>query len=545
MLSRIISFFCILLFCSVIPAQESVSIGMLSPRPIPQEQAKWNNLAEYLTKALPGYHFEIKILDYPGLLQAVEENRFQFVLTNPSHYVLLSHQFNLTQPLATLINREGNFNLSSFGGTIFTTQDHADINVLADIKDRKIAAVFEDSLGGYQAQAYQFKEEGLDLPDVKQIIFTGMPHDKVVAEVLAGRADVGFIRSGTLEHMAQEGKVDLNRIKFIHAIESPGYPYQHSTILYPEWPLVSVGSINPKLKRDLVSTLLSISNNRELMDKLGISGFDLPANYSTVYELLQAIHAPPYDRIDRITLRDLFQQYFWQIIVFIFFILALLVMTVRIKILNIKLKNEKVSAFNLLQIVKSNEEHLRSIGNNLPNGYIFQYVISADGGHEFKFISAGVEKVHGLTAEQVLEHSALLLNQIDPQYRFLFEDAEANSARELSDFSIELPFSYATQKNRWFQIHSRPRLINGLTVWDGVAMDITERKLAEEALSLSSQRLQLATRVANIGIWDWDIVTNELVWDDSMYQLYGIRKNDFGGAYDAWIGTIHPEDKAY
>ena len=76
-------------------------------------------------------------------------------------------------------------------------------------------------------------------------------------------------------------------------------------------------------------------------------------------------------------------------------------------------------------------------------------------------------------------------------------------------------------------------------------VDITERKRTEDALRLSSERLQLATRVASIGIWDWNVVKNEMVWDDSMYQLYGIRKEDFGGAYDAWIRAIHPEDKAY
>ncbi|HEX5391950.1 MAG TPA: ATP-binding protein [Rhodocyclaceae bacterium] len=76
-------------------------------------------------------------------------------------------------------------------------------------------------------------------------------------------------------------------------------------------------------------------------------------------------------------------------------------------------------------------------------------------------------------------------------------------------------------------------------------VDITERKRTEDALRFSSERLQLATRVANIGIWDWDVVKNELLWDDSMYLLYGIRREDFGEAYDAWIRTVHPEDKAY
>jgi PAS domain S-box-containing protein len=83
---------------------------------------------------------------------------------------------------------------------------------------------------------------------------------------------------------------------------------------------------------------------------------------------------------------------------------------------------------------------------------------------------------------------------------------------------------------------------NGLAI---TIQNITERKQTEDALHLSSERLHLATRVANIGIWDWDIVNDQLVWEDSMYRLYGIRKEDFGGAYDAWIRTILPEDKAH
>jgi len=76
----------------------------------------------------------------------------------------------------------------------------------------------------------------------------------------------------------------------------------------------------------------------------------------------------------------------------------------------------------------------------------------------------------------------------------------------------------------------------------GMIQDITERKQAEEDLRRVSERLQLATRAANIGIWDWDVARDETVWDDAMYKLYGKRKEDFSGAYDAWAQSLAPED---
>jgi PAS domain S-box-containing protein len=59
-----------------------------------------------------------------------------------------------------------------------------------------------------------------------------------------------------------------------------------------------------------------------------------------------------------------------------------------------------------------------------------------------------------------------------------------------------------------------------------------------------SERLNLAITAANIGIWDWDIINNKLLWDESMYALYGISKHGFAQSYQAWIAFIHPEDQA-
>jgi PAS domain S-box-containing protein len=76
-----------------------------------------------------------------------------------------------------------------------------------------------------------------------------------------------------------------------------------------------------------------------------------------------------------------------------------------------------------------------------------------------------------------------------------------------------------------------------------VAEDITKRKQAENALLVQTERLDLATRTAGIGIWDWNLEKNDLVWDDRMYALYGIRRGDFTGAYQAWLSGLHPEDR--
>ncbi len=76
------------------------------------------------------------------------------------------------------------------------------------------------------------------------------------------------------------------------------------------------------------------------------------------------------------------------------------------------------------------------------------------------------------------------------------------------------------------------------------ARESRERELreSEARLGLSEERLKLAIDAASLGIWDWDVERDRLVWDDSMYRLYGVRKEEFSGAFDAWSKCIVPED---
>ena len=76
-----------------------------------------------------------------------------------------------------------------------------------------------------------------------------------------------------------------------------------------------------------------------------------------------------------------------------------------------------------------------------------------------------------------------------------------------------------------------------------VFMNIDRQKKVEDQLTKREERLALAVRAARLGIWDWDIKKNEMVWDHGMYELYGLRQNTAPDIYEAWLNNLHPDDR--
>jgi len=75
--------------------------------------------------------------------------------------------------------------------------------------------------------------------------------------------------------------------------------------------------------------------------------------------------------------------------------------------------------------------------------------------------------------------------------------------------------------------------------------EIAERKRAEETLKKSETRLAEAQKIAHLGNWDWDIVTNDIYWSDEIYRIFGLRPQEFGATYEAFLDMIHPEDREF
>ena len=94
------------------------------------------------------------------------------------------------------------------------------------------------------------------------------------------------------------------------------------------------------------------------------------------------------------------------------------------------------------------------------------------------------------------------------------------------------------------EIGSRPMYENGVVTGAVLTFaDITVRKQAEEALRDKDHRIRLAIKATEVGIWEWNTLTNRVRWDHQMFHLYGIPATTDGLVdFTDWSGAVIPED---
>lgn len=320
-----------------------VKIGVLALYGEEEAYSDWNETARYLTEVCKqkypqeNNHFSIVPIGFNEIDTIVENNQVDFLIVNSNIYVYLEYTYDIGR-IATLKKKVGDTEQVQFGGIIFTRANHPDIVDLSDINDNTtIAAVAENSLGGYLVQ----KGELLNNHDIDIDTFSQSPlflenHKDVIKAILDGQADIGFVRTGTMEEMISDGDIsssdirvlldyssDEDRIYHKHS-DSREFPFAHSTDLYPEWPIAKLRSTSNELSERVATSLIEMNAEDSAAITAGITGWTIPLNYQPVHELQKSLKVSPYEHYGEVSLRDFFIQYrIWIISILVLAIILL------------------------------------------------------------------------------------------------------------------------------------------------------------------------------------------------------------------------------
>lgn len=141
------------------------------------------------------------------------------------------------------------------------------------------------------------------------------------------------------------------------------------------------------------------------------------------------------------------------------------------------------------------KNQIERITDNLL-GMICRYVFRADGSSSIAYVSSHCLEMFEVSQQEAIENPNLLVEMIVPEDREELREKLGGCIESLQPFKHEYRVDLPRQGLRWRQsIGQLARLDNGDTIWDGVILDITDRKSAELALQSANEELAKATRM--------------------------------------------------
>ncbi len=193
------------------------------------------------------------------------------------------------------------------------------------------------------------------------------------------------------------------------------------------------------------------------------------------------------------------------------------------------------------------EQRLRNVTNNLSNAVVYQITGLPDGSRRFTYVSRSVERLNEVTVEEVMADAGVIYRQVLPEYRAIVTEREEEALKNLTTLRVEVLSRLPSGSFRWFEYTSTPRRqADGLLVWDGVEVDITARKHAEEALQESENRFRRLAENAPDLVYRMSLPDGKYEYvSPSSLQITGFTPEEH---YNGTVGaerTVHPDCAGY
>jgi phosphonate transport system substrate-binding protein len=165
-------------------------------------------------------------------MRMVGQGKVDISFTNPYVYVKTAYRYG-EKAFAQVIEDSG---LKSFRGQIICRADNSSIQTIQDCKGKRLIAVDLTSAGGYLYPMGHFYDHGIRQEDFAEVDFSHGPggkQEKVILAVYVGQYDIGLIREGALNVVAD--RIDIGQIRVVaHSKYYPGWVYSARKDLEPE-----------------------------------------------------------------------------------------------------------------------------------------------------------------------------------------------------------------------------------------------------------------------------------------------------------------------
>jgi PAS domain S-box-containing protein len=169
------------------------------------------------------------------------------------------------------------------------------------------------------------------------------------------------------------------------------------------------------------------------------------------------------------------------------------------------------------QALQQSEARFQGLATNIP-GVIYQYVLHADGSERFTYVSQGCREIYELEPDELLRDFRVVWAKIHPDDVEALQLANTRSTQTLEPFDIEFRLITPSGRLKWIHAQSQPqRQENGDLIFDGLVMDITDRKVAEQKIHEQATLLDIASDA----IFVRDLEHHILFWNSGAECIFG------------------------
>ena len=191
------------------------------------------------------------------------------------------------------------------------------------------------------------------------------------------------------------------------------------------------------------------------------------------------------------------------------------------------------------QSLRESESRYRQLIEHAPTGIYEVDIVKS----QFVSVNDIMCQVSGYSREEFLSMDPMMLLAEESKPQLIDRTLKVLAGENIPD-TAEYKIQTKDGRELWVLANTKIIYENGKPVRAStITSDITHRKQAEEALRQSEERYELATRAARVGVWDWDMQTNEFHLDPNVKAILGYGDGEISNDIEIWSNYVHPDDK--